>query len=306
MTTMDLRVTRVLGLGMVAAACFRPACGTADTAVSEANPYAVISDRNVFHLNPPPPPPSAEEKPVDVPKVMLSGFRTVAGHTRVFLVLQPKDPKEGMTFMDLAQGERNKAVEVVKIDSEKRQVDIVNTGHSMTLTFADNGVAAAAAPAPGQKPAGGPPGLPGSRRANLPNMPPVPSPQAGAPAAAPGGTSAIIIGGGNSEGSGAGGGAGPIVAGGNATTSSWNYNNNNSAIVTGGGAPAESPMPVAGNPAGAQIANALLNPASNYRMPTPPVPAPPAVQAAELLVHAAAGGPPAPPGAAEGPPAPDQ
>ncbi|MGO8698235.1 MAG: hypothetical protein ACLQVY_11020 [Limisphaerales bacterium] len=288
MTTMDLRVTKVLGLGLVAAAFFRPAFAAADTAASEANPYAVISDRNVFHLNPPPPPPSADEKPIDVPKVMLSGFRTVAGRTRVFLVLQPKDPKEVMKFMDLAQGEQNNSVEVVKIDSEKRQVDIVNTGHPMTLTFADNGFAATAAPPTGGRTPGGPPGLPGSRRAGLPSIPAHP-PQGGFPPVAPAGSSTIIIGGNNNQGS------GPIVAGGNAQTSSWGYNNNNSAIVTGGSGTPAVPMPAGAN------TTSLLNPAAPYRLPTPTAaPAPLPVQAADLLVHAAAGGPPAPPGAEDG------
>jgi len=289
MITMDFRVTKVLALGMVAAAFFRPAFAAADTAASEANPYAVISDRNVFHLNPPPPPPAAEEKPVDVPKVMLSGFRTVAGRTRVFLVLQPKDPKEVTKFMDLAQGEQNNSVEVVKIDSQKRQVDIVNTGHPMTLTFADNGVTAAA-PAAGQPPGGrpGPPGLPGSRRTGLPNIPAAPPPpQGGAPSAAPAGSSAIIIGG-NNEGS------GPTVSGGSAATSSMGYNNNNGAIVTGGSSTPTAPMPAAVN------STSLLNPATSYRMPTPVPPAPLTVQAAVLAATHAAGGPPAPPDIEEG------
>ena len=300
MNAMDLRVCRFLGLGMVAAACLRPAQATADTPASEANPYTVISERNVFHLNPPPPTPAAEEKAADVPKVMLSGFRTVAGNTRVFLVLQPKDTKEPMKFLDLAQGQKDSAVEVVKINSEKRQVEIVNTGHPMTLNFADNGFASSVAP--GQKPAagGGPPGLAGNRRAGLPSLPPIPAPHGGAPAApaaAAGGNSAIIIGGNSGS-----DGSGPIVAGGNQPTSSWNYNNNNNAVITGGsGVPAESPNPVAGN----ALATGLLNPASSYRSPAPPVPAPPAVQAAGLIVHAAAGGPPAPPGVEEGPPGPE-
>lgn len=287
MTTMDLRVTKVLGLGMLAAAFFRPVSAAADTAASEANPYAVISDRNIFHLNPPPPPPSADDKPVDVPKVMLSGFRTVAGHTRVFLVLQPKDPKdpkepkEVMKFLDLAQGEKVDPVEVVKIDSEKRQVDIVNTGHPMTLTFADNGVAvAAAAPAPGGRGPGGPPGMPGGRRPGLPSIPAsIPPPQGGtAPPAAPSGSSAIIIGG-NNEGS------GPVISGG----SSGGYNNSGGAIVTGG-----SSTPAVATPAAA-TGTSLLNPATSYRMPAPVAPVPLPVQAAVLAATHAAGGPPAPP-----------
>jgi len=44
-------------------------------AAEDANPYEVIWDRNIFHLNPapipePPPPP----KPPELPKVMLTGI----------------------------------------------------------------------------------------------------------------------------------------------------------------------------------------------------------------------------------------
>lgn len=301
MMTMDFRVAQFVGIGMVVAASLQPGLAAADTGGSEANPYAVISDRNVFHLNPPPPPPAPAEKPPDVPKVMLSGFRTVGGNTRVFLVLQPKDTKEPMKFLDLAQGEQNNGVEVVKINSEKREVDIINTGTRMTLSFANNGVAVGAAPAASGHgvPGGLPPvpGFPASRRTGLPAAPRAAVPNEAPPAS---GNSAIIIGG-NSSGTSS---SGPIVYGGGESTGSWAFNNNNSAIVTGGPGVGAQPAPGIGSEAGSSIANALLSPASQYRVPPPAIPAPPAVQAASLIAHGAAGGPPVPPGVEDGPPDP--
>jgi hypothetical protein len=307
MTTMKLRVTTaVLATGFMAAVGFGPTWTFADTTGTDANPYAVISDRNVFHLNPPPPPPAAPEKAADVPKVLLSGFRTVGSNTRVFMVLQPKDARDVVKFLDLAPGERNGAVELVRINAEKREVDIINSGTHMTLSLASNGVVAMSAPASasaGAHAAGGPPmpGGPGSRRASLPMLPQAAPPSATAvPPQAGGGNSAIIIGGGESTG-------GPIVAGGGSANTSG-FGSYNSPTISGGNPATAMPIPVAGvgNETGVQIANGLMNPSSQYRMPVPPAPATPAEQAAHLIVNAAAGGPPAPPGVEDGPPAPGQ
>ncbi len=64
------------------------------TTSEEANPYAVISDKNVFHLNPPPPPAPAEAtKPPDLQKVMLSGFQKVGDRMKVYLAIPAKGPQ---------------------------------------------------------------------------------------------------------------------------------------------------------------------------------------------------------------------
>ncbi|MGA2176811.1 MAG: hypothetical protein ABSH38_17680 [Verrucomicrobiota bacterium] len=290
---MDFKVSQASALAVVAAAVFGAASAIADTAGGEANPYAVISDRNVFHLNPPPPPPAPPEKPIEVPKVMLSGFQKVGGTTRVFLAMPPKDQKDVTKYFNLAPGEREDPLEVVKVNSEKGEVDIINSGTPMTLSLASNSFVATAAPshpAGGAPPMPGMPGMPGGRRVPaLPQgMPQAAAPSAPSAPSASSGNSAIIVGGGNSGGQ----------SGSSFGSSSFGSSSYGSPIVTGGG-PAYVPANPPANEGGAQIANTLMSPATQYKMPPTPPPAPPEVQAAGMLVHKAAYGemsPPLPPG----------
>src|SRR5271163_4464157 len=49
-----------------------PDSATLTAPVDGSNPYAIIGDRNVFHLNPPPPPPPPDNgPPAVIPKVYL-------------------------------------------------------------------------------------------------------------------------------------------------------------------------------------------------------------------------------------------
>ncbi len=115
----------------------------ARTAEEAANPYAVISERNIFHLNPIPPPPPAEETKADLPVVKLSGFFEVGHKVRALLSSLPKKAKEGPTYYDLAEGEKSKEVEVVKIRLKEETVDILNSGTAMTLSLKDDSLAGA-------------------------------------------------------------------------------------------------------------------------------------------------------------------
>ncbi len=254
----DLKMAVVLGA--VAVSGFVVASALAETTSDDANPYSLISYKNVFHLNPPPPPPSAEkEKPPDLPKVMLSGFQKVGDHMKVYLAIPAKDPKENV-YMALLAGEKRWNVEVVNIRAEKQEVDVVNAGTAMTLSISNNGFALGGGASPGAVgpiAKGGPPtpGGFGSRRIPVvPGLAPPTLPGANVPA----------------PGSASSGGSAIIIGGQNRGDSASAYTGN--AIVSGNVA---QPMPMAApgvgpnNPA-VQIANSLFSGANGgqgYRMP---------------------------------------
>jgi hypothetical protein len=145
-----------------------------------ANPYAVISERNVFHLNPPPPPPAPEEPPkADLPEIKLSGFLKIGNTTHALFSSSPKDKKDGPTYYDLVDGEKQGILEVVKIHEDKGEVEIINSGTAATLNLKDDSLEPKTASATeGEKkehhphfgpPGAGPPGIgqaEGSPRAN--------------------------------------------------------------------------------------------------------------------------------------------
>src|SRR5271156_6010519 len=86
----------ILGLGCAGLAGFATASTLADADVvpGDANPYSVISDRNVFHLNPPPPSAPAEApKPLELPTVMLTGIVGKDKSVKVYLALRSKESK---------------------------------------------------------------------------------------------------------------------------------------------------------------------------------------------------------------------
>ncbi len=298
---MNANLTQAYILGCVAVAGLVIASAVAETTSDDTNPYSVISDKNVFHLNPPPPPASEPTKAPDLQKVMLSGFQKVGNRMKVYLAIPAKDPKD-TAYLSLQAGEKANDVEIVNIRAEKQEVDILNTGTAMTLSIASNGFALTG-PAPGAAggKAGGPPlpGMPGGRR--LPGMAGLSQPNMPAavmPSPASRGESAIIVGGGG--GGGNNGGAPSFGSSG----SSPSYGGN--AIVSGGSpAYVNTPAAAPGSPA-SQIANTLFSGGTTgqYRMPVPEnvTPAPPEVQAAGLLIHQAAGGPPAPTGLEDPPP----
>jgi hypothetical protein len=122
-----------------------------------SNPYSVISDRNVFHLNPPPPPPTPEQGPKpDAPEVFLSGFMRKGDQLKVLLVVKVKNPDKktppSNAYLTLAEGDKKSVsstndqvlVELVKAYAEMEKVDVVVAGTPMTLSLKDNGVANAA------------------------------------------------------------------------------------------------------------------------------------------------------------------
>jgi hypothetical protein len=155
-----------------------------------SNPYAVIIQKNAFRLNPPPPPPApAASEKQDLPVVVFSGTVAVGDQMCALLAVTIKDSrkndKSGTTsYLNLAEGETEGPVQLLKISPDGESVDILNSGTPRTLTMKDDGFArvasASAAPTPPgptttrQPPPGrvappgpqGPQGAPGAPPAN--------------------------------------------------------------------------------------------------------------------------------------------
>jgi hypothetical protein len=205
-----------------------PAPSSVAGAEDNSNPYAVISDANVFRLNTPPPAAGVDTgPPPDLPVVTLSGFIRDADHVKVLMAVKIKDPtkakelQEVTSYLTLAEGEKDGVVELVKVHAEAEEVDIMNSGTPMTLTMKANGFESHSSEAPAGR------GTPAMRQ--IPGAPPVMPMQTAAPGAggaAPGenyGGGATIIGGpsaGGGGGFGGGGGGSSIIGGASAYSSS--------------------------------------------------------------------------------------
>jgi hypothetical protein len=124
-------------------------CSTAPAAVSggfvpantddSSNPYSVIVDRNIFHLNPPPPPPEPEKPKVELPVIKITGFVSIGAQNRVLFSGTSKEKKE-TSYYSLTEGEKSSdgKLELVKIHPGKDAVEVLNDGVLVTLTLKDN------------------------------------------------------------------------------------------------------------------------------------------------------------------------
>jgi hypothetical protein len=281
-----------------------PGDAPADVAVAEAtpadaNPYSVIGDRNIFHLNPPPIPPTNENViPLELPKLMLTGITKRGDSWKVWLAIPPKDSKETVVYLTLAPGEKEHDVELVKVRYDKEEVDIVNAGTPQTLSVKSNSYASAAPP-PARVERGGTqgliPGFGGHKGGGGfgPSRNTMPIPPGRSADITPRGSSAIIAGGG-------GGGSAIISGGGGGNANSLFGGSSGNAIVSGGSPYVSTGATALANTAGEQIATSLLNQQNgHYQPPTPTAPAVPIpVQAVQMLAQKQAwggGGPPLPP-----------
>jgi hypothetical protein len=161
--------TRLVALPAAGPPSLTPAADTAKgNAGDTSNPYSVIVERNIFHLNPPPPPPEAEQPKVELPVVKITGFVNIGNVSKVLFVSQPKDKKDGPYYYSLAEGEKSGdgRFELVKIHPAQEGVDVINDGVAATLTVKDDILSPAAEPAPAEKseklphPGSGMPGRP--------------------------------------------------------------------------------------------------------------------------------------------------
>src|SRR5271170_1999683 len=115
----------------VSAAAKANPSSTSDTTGDDSNPYAVIVDKNIFHLNPLPPPPAPEEKPKDLPKVYLNGILKIGDDVRVLFTIPAKDAKTPATYFKLAPGEKDGDLELIKIYPDQQRVDVLVSGTPM-------------------------------------------------------------------------------------------------------------------------------------------------------------------------------
>lgn len=113
----------------------RPTSGTS----SSDNPYRVIFERNVFHLNPQPIPVPYEPPPPPLPDIKICGFVVEAGHARALFACVPKDAKQPELYYDLTEGERDGILQLVKIHLAEQAAEVINSGVPMTLTLRENG-----------------------------------------------------------------------------------------------------------------------------------------------------------------------
>jgi len=284
----------------------------AETTPGDSNPYAIISERNAFHLNPPPPPPAPEApKPPDLPAVKLSGFQKIGDHMKVYLAIPAKDPKD-TAYLSLQQGEKGSDVEIVAIRADKGEVDILNTGTPQTLNLLSNGFAVSGgAPAPAR--------VNGGFMHHMPGMP-VPQPTAIVPPTMPVSTqgSAMVIGGSQSSGGATYGGGGATYGGGAGVTGGSPFVGGGASPITAAAAAPQfgsvgQVIPGGANSTSAQVANALFSGGQYHIPPSPNItPAPLDNQKAAILIQGAAGGPPVPPSIINeyngggGPPGPEQ
>jgi hypothetical protein len=169
-----------------------------DNVQDPGNPYFIITERNVFHLNPIPPPPEPEKPKEDLPVVKISGFIKVGNSSKALFSSTLKNKKDEPVYYSLAEGEKQGFLELVRIYPDNERVDILNSGVKMTLSIKedtlkpgagvpaatggpkDNGLQSAFRHRPGLP---GMPGMPGAQgmgdgnrqgRPGFPNFPPRP------------------------------------------------------------------------------------------------------------------------------------
>jgi hypothetical protein len=180
-------IAPVLGTAPVALRAAVPSDAPPATATTDdtSNPYAVIVERNIFHLNPPPPPPEPDKPKIDLPVVKITGFVDIGNQSKALFVSEPKDKKAETAYYSLSEGEESSdgKLKLVKIHDAKDAVDVLNVGMPVTLTVKDDSLAPnAQAAAPDTK---GPPpinpnnGIPGRQmfhpgRSTAPGIPGVP------------------------------------------------------------------------------------------------------------------------------------
>ena len=128
-------------LGLTFVAFIAAAAGSGDLATA-ANPYATISERNVFALVPIP---VVSNEPVappkdPPPKITPNGIMFLFGKLEVLfkVALKPTaaQPAKDAAYV-MAEGERQDDIEVVKIDQTEAKITFRNHGELQELPLAD-------------------------------------------------------------------------------------------------------------------------------------------------------------------------
>lgn len=151
------------------------------------NPYAIIGDRNIFHLNPPPPPPDVTNNQPP-PNIKITGIIKHENEIKALFMIPPKEAKDAATYVCLSEGEQDGVLQLVKIFQDKEECDVVNAGIRMTLSFKNNSMA----PAPPKLPGPGQGMPPPPIAMAQPQPQPQPQPQAQS-------SSSVIVAGGQSS-----------------------------------------------------------------------------------------------------------
>lgn len=104
-----------------------------------ADRVPLILARNAFNLNPPmtnAPVKEEEPPPAEVGELFLTGFSTMISPVTVYLM----SVKDGTNnYYSLSEGQREKGIEALEIDTEFKKVKIKRDGKLMTLNFKDHG-----------------------------------------------------------------------------------------------------------------------------------------------------------------------
>jgi len=126
--------------------------GVAASGADNKEQFKVILERNPFGLKEPVAQPVVPTPSPEPPKtVKLSGIVSIIGPPRAMLVRQePGQTKPD--YLTLREGEKDGAVEIIRIDADAGEVEIVNGGVKKVLNFKDDkptGPAPAVAGIPG-------------------------------------------------------------------------------------------------------------------------------------------------------------
>lgn len=147
--------------------------GGSEVVFSATNPYAGLTARNAFGIQPPAPPSQPEipqAPPPPPPNVFLTGVSQSGGRKKAYFSINRPGGKQP-DYETLSEGEEIEDLKVVEIQAKEGKVRTIIGGKEITLSFAENGIKTAGTP--------GAPGVPG--KPGVPGQPAVPSPVPGQP-----------------------------------------------------------------------------------------------------------------------------
>jgi hypothetical protein len=128
------KIAVCLAGGLVFTASLR-ADGPLGITAAAGDPYSPIVDRNVFGLLPPPPPPDPSIiADASLPKITANGIMDVFGNLKVLFKTSGKQGQKD-NFYDLAEGQSEDDIEVVKIDENAKMVTFNNHGDEQQIAL---------------------------------------------------------------------------------------------------------------------------------------------------------------------------